>query len=116
MSGWTAGTRGPIGAIRDDADIRPLILATLAETSAVGRAKGIDLPDDMAESRLEVIDKLPADMKASMCHDLERGNRLELPWLAGAVARMGAELGVPTPVNGTIHALLKPFSDGSASD
>ncbi|MCP5371228.1 MAG: 2-dehydropantoate 2-reductase [Hyphomicrobiales bacterium] len=113
MSSWTAVTRGPIGPLREDADIRPMIAATLAETAAVGRARGIALPADMADRQLKVIDNVPFDMKASMLHDLERGNRLELPWLAGAVARMGAAAGVATPVIATLYGALKPFADGA---
>ncbi|WP_458440244.1 ketopantoate reductase C-terminal domain-containing protein, partial [Pseudomonas aeruginosa] len=47
-------------------------------------------------------------MKSSMLHDLERGARLELPWLSGAVVRLGAEKGVPTPTHTLISALLTP--------
>jgi len=34
-----------------------------------------------------------------MAHDLQRGNRLELEWLSGGVAQLGAAAGVPTPAN-----------------
>ena len=47
-------------------------------------------------------------MTSSMHHDFERGNRLELAWLSGAVARHGEALGIPTPVNRTVFAALKP--------
>jgi 2-dehydropantoate 2-reductase len=46
-------------------------------------------------------------MTSSMHQDLERGNRLELDWLAGAVVRMGHELGVETPANVFIYTALK---------
>ena len=55
----------------------------------VGRARGIALPADALERILELIAHLPPDMKASMALDLERGNRLELPWLSGKVAELG---------------------------
>jgi 2-dehydropantoate 2-reductase len=48
-----------------------------------------------------------------MLHDLEAGNRLEAPWLCGAVARMAAESGLQAPVNRAIYAALKPYVDGS---
>jgi 2-dehydropantoate 2-reductase len=51
-------------------------------------------------------------MKASMALDLERGNRLELPWLGGKVVELGRELGVPTPTHSTLYALLKPYAMG----
>jgi 2-dehydropantoate 2-reductase len=48
-----------------------------------------------------------------MGHDLDRGNRLELDWLAGQVSRLGKELKVPTPVNDTVYAALKLFRMGT---
>jgi 2-dehydropantoate 2-reductase len=47
-----------------------------------------------------------------MLEDLERGRRLELPWLSGAVARIGREVGVPTPIHTVIAAVLKPYVNG----
>jgi 2-dehydropantoate 2-reductase len=46
-------------------------------------------------------------MKASMAHDLERGNRLELDWLAGKVRALGREFGIPTPASDTVYTVLK---------
>jgi 2-dehydropantoate 2-reductase len=51
-------------------------------------------------------------MKASMALDLERGNRLELPWLNGKVVELGRQLGVATPTHGMIYAMLKPYVMG----
>ena len=79
----------------------------MRETVAVGRAKGIDLPDDYADDRLVFADGLPVDMTSSMHHDLKAGNRLEVAWLSGAVARFGDELGVATPINQTVLAALR---------
>jgi 2-dehydropantoate 2-reductase len=42
-----------------------------------------------------------------MAHDLDRGNRLELDWLSGKVVELGRKLGVPTPANDVIYAVLK---------
>ncbi|HEY2754917.1 MAG TPA: ketopantoate reductase C-terminal domain-containing protein, partial [Pseudolabrys sp.] len=56
----------------------------------------------------------PPTMKASMANDLDRGNRLELDWLAGQVSRLGKELKVPTPVNDLIYAALKLHRMGAA--
>jgi 2-dehydropantoate 2-reductase len=54
-------------------------------------------------------------MRASMLHDLAAGNRLEAPWLCGAVVRMAQEHGLAAPVNRAIYAALKPYVDGSQS-
>jgi len=111
-AGMTALARQPIGKLRDDPDIRPFFRAACQETIAVGRAEGVALPADALDKVLDLIDHLPPDMKASMALDLERGNRLELPWLSGKVAELGRQLGVPTPTHSMIYAMLKPYVMG----
>ena len=44
---------------------------------------------------------------SSTAQDIRRGKRTEIDSLNGYVARRGAELGVPTPVNQVLHALVK---------
>ena len=113
-SGATALTRTSMGPILADPDTRALFRAIMAETLAVGRAKGVALDPGYVDERLAFADKnVPAGMKASMANDLDRGNRLELDWLAGQVSRLGKELKVPTPVNDTIYAALKLHRMGS---
>jgi 2-dehydropantoate 2-reductase len=109
----TAATRQPIGKLRDDPDIRAVFEAAWQETIAVGRAKGITLPADAVERISEFTSHVPPAMKASMALDLERGNRLELPWLGGSVVELGRKLGVPTPTHGLMYALLKPYIMGT---
>jgi 2-dehydropantoate 2-reductase len=112
FAGVTALARLPIGPIRTDPDTRALYRDGLAEALAVARARGIPLTEDFVVQTLARTDQLPAAMKSSMLEDLERGKRLELTWLSGAIVRMGAELGVPTPVHGFITAALKLHAGG----
>jgi 2-dehydropantoate 2-reductase len=58
----------------------------------------------------------PPDFKASLLHDLERGNRIELDWLSGKVVELGRALGVPTPANEAAHAVLKLHRFGAISN
>jgi len=109
----TAVTRLPIGKLRDDPDIWPLFIAAFKEVNDVGRAKGIALPSDALEKTIAFTGHVPPAMKASMALDLERGNRLELPWLGGKVVELGKTLDVPTPVHGMMYALLKPYANGA---
>jgi 2-dehydropantoate 2-reductase len=109
----TAATRLPIGKLRDDPDIRPLFIAAFKEVIAIGRAKGIALAADALEKTIDFLGHTPPAMKASMALDLERGNRLELPWLGGKVVELGKTLNVPTPVHGMLYALLKPYVMGT---
>jgi len=108
----TAATRLPLGRLRDDPDLRAIFLAAWQEAIAVGRARGVALPADAIEKLLGFIGHAPPAMKASMALDLERGNRLELPWLGGKVVELGRELGVPTPTHSVLYAMLKPYIMG----
>jgi len=105
--------RQPIGKLRDDPDLRPIFLAAWQEAIDVGRARGIALPADARDIVAEFTMHVPPAMKASMALDLERGNRLELPWLGGKVAELGRQLGVPTPTHGMMYAMLKPYIMGT---
>ena len=114
-SGVTAVTRNTMGPILADPDTRALFRNIMLETYAVGRAKGAAIDDGYVDERMAFADKnVPATMKASMANDLDRGNRLELDWLAGQVCRLGEQLKVPTPVNDTIYAALKLHRMGTA--
>ncbi len=112
LSATTAAVRQPIGVVRANTRTRALLRDVMAEVVAVGRASGVDLTDEVDE-RLAFVDTLPPDMAASMYHDLLRGGRLELPWLSGGVAALGARLGVPTPRNSTVADVLAPYELGA---
>jgi 2-dehydropantoate 2-reductase len=82
------------------------------ETLAVARAKGVAVTQTIDEDVARAYKALPPQAKASMLEDLERGRRIELPWLSGAVVRIGRELGVPTPIHSFITTVLKPYING----
>ncbi|HTB02103.1 MAG TPA: 2-dehydropantoate 2-reductase [Bradyrhizobium sp.] len=111
-SGISALARQPIGALRDDPDISPIFAAAYREVFDVGRAKGVTLPADAPEKILDFTAHLPPTMKPSMALDLDRGNRLEVPWLSGKVAELGRQLGIPTPTHSMLYAMLKPYAMG----
>ena len=115
FSGMTAITRSPIGVLRADPELLAMLEAACQETIRVGRARGVAIPDGLIAEILEMVHALPPHARASMLEDLERGRRLELPWLSGAVVRLGASLGVPTPIHAFIATVLKPFVNGSAA-
>jgi len=113
LSGTTTTIRKSIGPIRENPQTRTFLLDLMREVVAVGRAHGVDLPEDYADVRLQLADDLPFDMTSSMHHDLERGNPLEVRWLAGGVVELGAAKGVPTPLNRAIADILALHSTGS---
>ena len=108
-----AATRLPFGKLRDDADIFALFESGVAEVAAVGRASGVALAPTLEAGLLQTTKNFPPEMMPSMAVDLLRGNRLELPWLAGKVVALGRELGVPTPTMSVLHAVLKPYANGA---
>ena len=91
-----------------------LFTAAMREVDAVGRAKGVNLPEGLVESSLEFIQGFP-DFQNSMNSDFENGRPTELEALNGAVVRLGQETGIPTPVNEFIYAVLLPLKDRSAA-
>jgi 2-dehydropantoate 2-reductase len=115
FSAMTAVTRSPMGAIRADPDLYAMLNAGCEETIAVGRAHGVQLPVSLMDDIRAMVDGLPYEAKASMLEDLERGKRLELPWLSGAVVRLGEAVGVPTPIHRFIAAVLKPHMHGATA-
>lgn len=112
MSAITTLTRLPIGPLREDPYSRALIRQLLTEVTAVGTAKGVGLDVDTVDKLLARMDGLPREMIASMLGDLERGNRLELPWLSGGVVELGRTLHIPVPAHTMIFAALKHYVDG----
>jgi len=113
LSGVTAAARTTIGTVRDNPHLFATYRRAIEETVAVAQARGVPLPDSLVETHLEFSATLPAGMRASQAIDLARGKPLEVDWLSGAVARLGAEAGVDVPVHATLHALLQPFAAGS---
>jgi len=112
LSATTTAMRSTIGPIRENPRTRAFLLDIMCEAVAVGRAHGVALPEDYAESRLAYADGLPADMTSSMRHDLERGNRLEVEWLSGGVVQLGRDAGVPTPANRAVCDILALHTAG----
>ena len=96
------------GLIKDNLLTRDVMRQVIAEVVAVATAAGVFLPD--AEHLTTAALKLGqamAEATSSTAQDLARGKPTEIDSLNGYVARRGAELGVPAPVNSTLHALVK---------
>jgi 2-dehydropantoate 2-reductase len=115
MAGSTASLRSPIGPIVADPELRAFFRRLMEEAYAVGKAKGVSLDPAYLEERMNFVQNtVEPGMKASMAHDLERGNRLELDWLNGKVRELGRALGVPTPAHDTVYTVLKLHRMGAS--
>ena len=114
LSGMTAAARSPVGVLRDDPDLWAMLKDAVREAMAVAQAKGIAVPPTTVDDVAAAYAALPPQARSSMLEDLERGRRLELPWLSGAVVRIGREAGVATPTHAFINAVLKPHVNGAS--
>lgn len=112
MSGMTALLRQPIGPIRADPDTRAMLERCIDEAVQVAIAARVQVTDSAVEETMGWVDALAPGMRSSMLEDLEQGRRLELPWLSGALVRLGRTLGVPTPTHAFITTALKPHLAG----
>ena len=108
----TALSRTDTSVIRADPIMRGVYCDAMAETIAVGRAMGVQFPDDILERTLDWLDT-SAPIMASLANDLIAGRRLEVEWLSGAIHRFGKQHGVPTPIHTTVYAALKPHVGGA---
>lgn len=113
LSGTTTTIRRPIGAIRGNPQTRSFLLDVMREVVAVGRAEGVDLAENDAETALRQIDAIAADITASMHHDLERGHPLEVRWLSGGVVELARRQGWPAPLNRAIADILALHAAGT---
>jgi 2-dehydropantoate 2-reductase len=111
-SGMTTVTRSPMGVVRADPELLAMMMGAIAETIAVGRACGVKFPPTLIDDTKALIQSLPPGSKSSMLEDLERGRKLELPWLSGAVVRLGRQAGVATPIHHFITTVLGPLANG----
>jgi 2-dehydropantoate 2-reductase len=103
-----AVTRAPAGGMRRLPQTRHLLQQALEEIAAVGRARGMNLGEADVVRTMAFVDTLPEETTASMQRDILAGKPSELEAQTGAVVRMGAEVGVPTPANDFLYAALLP--------
>ena len=84
-----------------------LMRAIVAEAVAVARAEGVNLPAEGLVEKVLAVGKAMPTQISSTAQDIGLGKRTEIDALNGHVARRGAALGVPTPVNTTLWQLVK---------
>jgi 2-dehydropantoate 2-reductase len=103
--------RAKYGLIAESEDARKVVEAAVNEVLAVASAARIQLPGvETPQAGLAGALKIATQMAGAISstgQDLMRGKRTEIDSLNGYISRRGAELGVPTPVNHALYALVK---------
>ncbi len=119
LSAMTAGTRLPLGELRRSPAAMAMLHALMTETWEVGRATGVDLPDDLVDRQFARVAAQAADETSSLYRDLVTGHRMEVESLQGYVVRLARSCGVAVPYMEAAYAMLQPWSrrnDLPASD
>jgi 2-dehydropantoate 2-reductase len=100
------------GRVCERPHLRALVTALVDEGKAVAAAQGIVLdadPEDLIDHAAKP--EVAYDHKASMLQDVEARRATEIDYLNGGIARFGRELGMPTPLNDAVTALVKALED-----
>jgi 2-dehydropantoate 2-reductase len=109
----TGITRLVYGLMYQVSELEATACAAVAEAMAVAKAKGIALSITEPKAAWNKAGRgLPFEFKASMLQTLEKNSVTEIDYINGAVVREGKRLGIPTPVNETLVALIKGIEFG----
>jgi len=96
----------PYGRLVQGEGVEDVMREVLQECLAVAGGLGVTVPGDMWEAVQLIARTMPAQF-SSTAQDLARNKRSEIDHLNGYVVRKGRALGIPTPVNGVLHTLVK---------
>lgn len=121
-----------LGQMLARADARACFIAILREGVAVAEAAGIRIPpyagrldyyallrgtgplDELRRALvLRVFGSRYRRLKSSSLQSLERGRRTEIEYFNGYIEGRGRDLGVPTPVNSRVAALVREIEQGA---
>jgi 2-dehydropantoate 2-reductase len=102
----SAITQLPYGRLVQGAGIPAVMRDIVEECLAVARAAGVEVAGDMHKAAERIAQTMPGQY-SSTAQDLARGKPTEIEHLNGVVVRKGEALGVPTPVNRVLLALVK---------
>jgi 2-dehydropantoate 2-reductase len=98
--------RIPYGELVQQPGVAPLMRDVVAECMTVARADGVAIPVDPDEAVRRIVETMPGQY-SSTAQDLMRGRRTEIDHLNGYVVRRGEALGVPTPANRALWAVVR---------
>ena len=102
----SAITQLPYGRLVKGAGVTAVMRDIVDECVAVAQADGVTLPGDVDAAVRRIAETVPGQY-SSTAQDLARGKRTEIDHLNGLIVRRGEALGVPTPANRMLQAIVK---------
>ena len=106
LSGMTCITRASFSEVLETPETLGMTIQVMTEALKVGQTSGVPLDDGLVDSVMAGFQEEKGGLISSMHTDLMAGNPLEVSLINGAVARIGKEVGVNTPVNSMIATCL----------
>jgi 2-dehydropantoate 2-reductase len=102
----SAITQLPYGRLVKGAGITAVMRDVVDECLAVAKADEVTIPGDVDAAIRKIAETVPGQY-SSTAQDLARGKPSEIDHLNGVIVRRGEALGVATPVNRLLHAIVK---------
>jgi len=96
----------PYGKLVQGAGVPEMMDRIVDECLAVARAEGVAIPGDLHAAARRIAETMPNQF-SSTAQDLAKGKPTEIEHLNGVVARKGEALGIATPLNASLFALVK---------
>ena len=104
----------PYGRLVQGEGVEAVMRDVVQECLAVARGAGVTVPGDVWEAVQLIARTMPGQL-SSTAQDLARGKRSEIDHLNGYVVRKSEALGIATPVNRVLYALVKLLEEHSAA-
>ena len=106
LGSLTATTGKTFGGIIEDTKLKNKLREMIKEVKAIADAHKIELPDDIVDKTIKIIDGFSYDTKTSMMVDRELGKKMEVDIFTAYVRQAGQDLGIPTPLHNEIYLQL----------
>lgn len=108
-SALLAVTRTNYGELRALPETRKMLEELYTEIYNVGKAAGVNLPDDIVAKTMKAVDGFPAEATSSLTRDVWEGKPSEIEYQNGTVVKLGEKYGVATPVNRFVYHSILPM-------
>ena len=99
--------RADYGTVQQSPEMLRMAWDLMEEAVAVGRACGVKLGDEVIDSAMMVICKMPGNVKTSMLQDVEAGRITEVDAFAGTVCRLAEKFGIDVSNNKLVLEKIK---------
>jgi len=94
----------------DHPEMTGVIRQIVGECAAISAALKVPLPLDMPERVVKASQEI-RDIHTSMYDDWKAGRQTEIDYLNGFIVEQGRKLGIPTPVNEALTAMIKTITE-----